>query len=132
MRLLSKQPSFMVRVRTSDVMTAPVIIVGPKNYEKVRPYVARDYVKRTYGLVWWPDQGYFGLTWDRFISTLRDREKMKRIFDILFYRRYADDQDPTKERDLTQWPNRHDFEMYVRRDLASADLGPGRSANGKR
>jgi uncharacterized protein (TIGR03663 family) len=102
----------------ADVMSAPVVIVGPKNYEAVRPYVTRDYVKRTYRLVWWPDQGYFDLTWDRFMSTITDAEKMKRIFQIVLFRRYADNEDPTKPRDLTKWPNRHEFEMYVRRDIA--------------
>lgn len=112
---------------SADAMSSPVIIVGNKNYDKVRPYVARDYVKRTYRQVWWPDQGYFYLTWDRFWSTLRDPEKMERIAQIVFYRRHRND-DPDVEgewRDLTLWPNRHDFEMYVRRDLASEvwDLG---------
>ncbi|RIK53478.1 MAG: hypothetical protein DCC57_08240 [Chloroflexi bacterium] len=103
---------------TSEAMAAPVVIVGPKNYDKVHPYVERDYIRRTYRLVWWPDQGYFGLTPQRFFSTLVDREKMRRIFDIVFYRRYADGENPAKERDLTQWPNRHDFEMWVRKDIA--------------
>lgn len=103
----------------ADVMSSPVVIVGPKNYEKVRPYMARDYVKRTYRMVWWPDQGYFGLTPQRFWSTITDPQKMKQIFNILLYRRYPDAEDPTKVRELTDWPNRHEFEMYVRRDLAS-------------
>jgi DNA-binding beta-propeller fold protein YncE len=103
---------------TSDAMQAPVIIVGPKNYEKVRPYVARDYVKRTYRLVWWPDQGYFNTTWERFFSTLTDPEKMRNLFQIVFYRRYPDAAQAGGFRDLTQWPNRHEFEMYVRRDIA--------------
>jgi uncharacterized protein (TIGR03663 family) len=103
----------------SDVMSSPVIIVGPKNYESVRPYVARDYVRRTYLLVWWPDQGYFNLTWERFWNTIRDPERMRRIAQIVFYRRHMDDVDPTRVRDLTKWPNRHEFEMYVRRDLAA-------------
>jgi DNA-binding beta-propeller fold protein YncE len=76
-------------------------------------------VKRIYKLVWWPDQGYFNLTWPRFLTTLFDSAKMNRIFEIIFYRRYYDDADPNKLRDLAQWPNRHEFEMYVRRDLAS-------------
>ncbi|MEZ4658205.1 MAG: hypothetical protein R2911_11590 [Caldilineaceae bacterium] len=109
----------------SDNMKAPVIIVGSKNFEAVRPYVSRDYVKRTYRQVWWPDQGYFFLTWDRFWSTLTDRTKMEKIFQIVFYRRYRDDADPNKWRDLTQWPQRHEFEMWVRRDIAAEiwDLG---------
>jgi DNA-binding beta-propeller fold protein YncE len=69
-------------------------------------------------LVWWPDQGYFNWNLSRFFNTIFDAEKMSRIFQIVFYRRYYDDGNPDKPRDLTQWPNRHEFEMYVRRDLA--------------
>lgn len=103
---------------TSDVMTAPVIIVGPNNFDSVRPYVARDYVKRVYRRIWWPDQGYFNLTWRDVVDTLTDSQQRKQIFDIAFYRRYSDAEDPTKPRDLAQWPTRSDFEMYVRRDIA--------------
>ena len=103
---------------TSDSMSAPVIIVGPKNYDKVRPYVARDYVKRTYRQMWWPDQGYFNLTWSRFFSTLENSAKMERIFQIVFFRRYSDDENPSEPRDLTNWPTRKEMEMYVRKDLA--------------
>lgn len=109
----------------SDSMSAPVVLVGPKNYDKVRPYLARDYVKRTYRRIWWPDQGYFNLTWQRFFDTLRDPAKLRRIYNIVMYRRYYDDADPNKPRDLSQWPTRDDMEMYVRKDIAAQiwDLG---------
>lgn len=103
---------------TAEAMSAPVIIVGPKNYDKVRPYVARDYVKRTYRLVWWPDQGYFNLTWPRVWSTLTDARKMENIYQIVVHRRFRDDADPTRWRDLTKWPTRHEYEVYIRRDIA--------------
>jgi DNA-binding beta-propeller fold protein YncE len=103
---------------TSDVMTAPVILVGPKNFEKVRPYVARDYVMRPYRRIWWPDQGYFNLTWSDVFHALSDKAARKRLVDIAFYRRFTDPDDPTKPRDLTQWPTRSEMEMYVRRDVA--------------
>ncbi len=104
---------------TPDVMDAPVIIVGSDNYEKVHPYVARDYVKRTYRLIWWPDQGYFNRNLTDFWNTIRDPEKLRDIWQIAFYRRYPDDASPSGYRDLTQWPTRHNFEMWVRRDLAA-------------
>ncbi len=103
---------------TSETMTAPVILVGPKNFEAVRPYVARDYVKRPYRRIWWPDQSYMSLTLQQVFDTLRSRDKMKRLFDIAFYRRYPDAEDPTQPRDLTEWPSRSEMEMYVRRDIA--------------
>jgi DNA-binding beta-propeller fold protein YncE len=86
-------------------------------------------VKRTYRLVWWPDQGYFDLTPQRFFSTIFDRERMRNIFQIVFYRRYPVQGVQDRFRDLTEWPNRHEFEMYVRRDIVAdiwdLDLLPG-------
>lgn len=109
----------------SDSMTVPVILVGPKNYDKVHPYVMRDYVKRTYRLVWWPDMDYFNMTWERLWNAVADPQQRERLFQIFFYRRYRDTNDYSKFRDLSQWPHRHEFEMWVRRDLAAQiwDLG---------
>lgn len=109
----------------SDSMSAPVIIVGPKNYDKVHPYVMRDYVKRTYRLVWWPDMDYFNLTQERLWNAVTDPQQRERLYQIFFYRRYRDTNDYSKFRDLSQWPHRHEFEMWVRRDLAAQiwDLG---------
>lgn len=110
---------------SGDAMTAPVILVGPKNYDKVHPYVLRDYVKRTYRLVWWPDMDYFNMTWDRFTGVFLDPQQRERVWQIFFYRRYRNTDDYSQFRDLAQWPHRHEFEMWVRRDLAAQiwDLG---------
>lgn len=113
---------------SSDSMSAPVIIVGPKNYEKVHPYVVRDYVKRTYRLIWWPDMGYFNLTWGDVWRAISDPVQRQRNWEIFFYRRFRDvgpDGVLGPERDLALWPHRHEFEMWVRRDLAAQiwDLG---------
>ncbi|MCB0129914.1 MAG: NHL repeat-containing protein, partial [Caldilineaceae bacterium] len=110
---------------TSDSMSAPVIIVGSANYDKVAPYVARDYVKRTYRQVWWPDQSYFNQTPLSMWRTFTNPDKLKEIFQIVFYRRYPDSDGIDGYRDLTKWPNRHEFEMWVRRDIAADiwDLG---------
>jgi DNA-binding beta-propeller fold protein YncE len=112
----------------SDNMSAPVIIVGPKNYEKVHPYVMRDYVKRTYRLIWWPDMGYFNMTWRILLNGILDPVQRERNWEIFFYRRFRDvtpEGTLGEERNLAQWPHRHEFEMWVRRDLAADiwDLG---------
>lgn len=114
---------------SADSMSAPVVIVGPKNYEKVRPYMARDYVKRAYRLVWWPEESYkgfwdaekgasAGLTTAQIWDNFTDPVKRDRLWQIWFYRNHPD-------RKLTEWPNRHEFEMYVRKDIAASiwDLG---------
>ncbi len=109
----------------NDAMDAPVIIVGPENYDKVHPYVTRDYVKREYRLIWWPDQGYFNRGWRDVWNTVQDPDKLADLWQIFFYRRHPDDDHPSGFRDLTEWPMRHDYEMWVQRDIAAEiwDLG---------
>ena len=105
---------------TSDAMSAPVILVGKKNYEKVEPYVARDYVSRNYRLVWWPEESYKGewdgeksqgLTLNQIWGALTDPDRRARLWQIFFFRHHPD-------RTLTAWPHRHDFRMYVHKDIA--------------
>ena len=105
---------------TTEAMSAPIILVGKKNYGKVEPYVGRDYVSRNYRLVWWPEESYKGewdgekskgLTLEQIWGALRDSERRNRLWQIFFYRNHPD-------RTLTAWPHRHDFRMYVRRDIA--------------
>lgn len=105
---------------TSDAMSAPIILVGKKNFEKVEPYVVRDYVSRNYRLVWWPEESYKGerdeegtrgLTLSQISDVLRDPERRSRLWQIFFFRNHPD-------LTLTAWPHRHEFRMYVRRDIA--------------
>lgn len=102
-----------------DAMSAPVVIVGPENRAKVEPYMARDYVKRTYRRIWWPEMDYFDLTPDRVWGALADPAQRQRLFDIIFFRKYRDPQNLSQFRDLAKWPYQGEFDMYVRRDLAN-------------
>lgn len=102
-----------------DAMSAPVVIVGPRNRAKVEPYMARDYVKRTYRRIWWPEMDYFDLTPDRLWGAIADPAQRQRIFDIVFFRKYRDPNNLSQFRDLAKWPYQDEFDMYVRRDLAS-------------
>jgi len=104
---------------TPDAMAAPVVIVGPANRAKVEPYMARDYVKRTYRRIWWPEMDYFDLTPDRVWGAISDPAQRERIFDIVAFRKYRDPQNLSQFRDLSKWPYQSEFDMYVRRDLAS-------------
>lgn len=103
---------------TTEAMSAPVIIVAAENRAKVEPYVARDYVKRTYRLIWWPEMEYFNLTPDRVWGAITDPAQRQRLFDIIAFRKYRDPANLSEWRDLSQWPYRKEFDMYVRRDLA--------------
>lgn len=106
----------------TEAMSVPVILVGSNNYDKVEPYVARDYVSRSYRLIWWPEESYKGewdaeagrskgLTLSQIWGALTDPAQRRRLWQIFFYRNHPD-------RTLTAWPHRHEFRMYVRKDIA--------------
>ena len=105
---------------TTEAMNAPIVLAGNKNYDKVEPYLARDYVSRTYRLVWWPEESYKGeldeegkvrLTLTQIWGALTEPERRHRLWQIFFYRNHPD-------RTLTEWPHRHEFRMYVHKDVA--------------
>ncbi|MFQ5740311.1 MAG: flippase activity-associated protein Agl23 [Acidobacteriota bacterium] len=109
---------FYAAAPTLEAMKSPVVIVGPKNVEKVRPFMARDYIKRVYRLIWWPVQDYKDITWGRLAKFFSSAESRDGLWQFLMVREY-----PGVNR--AKWPFRHEFEMYVRRDIASQiwDLG---------
>lgn len=100
-------------------MSAPIVLVGPPNRDKVLPYLERDYVRRTYRRIWWPDMDYFNLTRERIRFALTDPQQRERLWQIALFRRHRDTNDFSRFRDLTQWPARGEFDMWVRKDLAN-------------
>ncbi|MCL4832386.1 MAG: TIGR03663 family protein [Caldilineaceae bacterium] len=107
---------------SADSMSAPIILVGSANYSKVEPYVQRDYVSRNYRLVWWPEESYKGewdaeagrskgLTLSQIWGALTDPTRRSRLWQIWFYRNHPGET-------VTAWSHRHEFRMYVRRDIA--------------
>ena len=103
----------------SNSMSAPIVLAGAENRDKVLPYLERDYVKRTYRRIWWPDMDYFNLTGERIRFALTDPQQRERLWQIALFRRHRDTNDFSRFRDLTQWPARGEFDMWVRKDLAS-------------
>jgi len=121
---------------TTEAMSAPIILVGKKNYDKVEPYVGRDYVSRNYRLVWWPEESYKGewdgesshrLTLKQIWEALKDPERRSRLWQIFFFRNHPD-------RTLAAWPHRRDFRLYIHRDIADLvwDLNVVPTAGGGR
>lgn len=94
-----------------DALDASVVIVGPKNEGKVKPYLGDRYTRREYRLIWWPIEDYKGLTPRKLMEKLRDPAERKRIWNIVFHRRY--------DTPLNAWPFVHRFALYVRKDVVT-------------
>lgn len=104
---------------TGPRLFAPVVIVGSKNLSGVEGRLAHDYVRRDYRLVWWPIEDY-DVTPSRLLGALADPERRRWLVRYVL----------TRETGYTSaaWPQRHDFALFVRRDLAAPSLAPGGAA----
>jgi uncharacterized protein (TIGR03663 family) len=121
LRVYPKQ-RFYADTPTAEAMSLPVVIVGKKNYEKAAGFLEKDYVRRDYRLVWWPVEDYAHLSWADVTATLRDPRRRADLLEVLLHRRYP-------RLSFSEWPYRHEFRLYIRRDLAARvwPLGQPRS-----
>jgi uncharacterized protein (TIGR03663 family) len=107
---------------TRDLRDVPIIIVGDNNFSKIEPVVGQAYYQFDYIRMWWPDQDYFDLTWDRLAAGLRDPEMRAALFNIWFNRDY-DLYAQIKGRsnlELATWSPADRMRMYVRKDVAAS------------
>ena len=94
-----------------EALDAPVVIAGDKNWDKVKPFLGNRYDRYTYKLIWWPVEGYKNWKDQNVFTLLKDPANRKKLWNIIYYREY--DHDPA------QWPLRHEFAMFVRKDIAN-------------
>jgi uncharacterized protein (TIGR03663 family) len=95
---------------TREKLDVPVILAGEKNDSKVQPFLGDRYHRFKRRLVWWPNQEYMGLTWERIRDILTTPEKREKLWKILYFREYP--------RTPDDWYHVHNFYMYVRKDVA--------------
>ncbi len=113
-----------------DLRDVPAIIVGDKNFSKLEPIVADGYHRFDYVRMVWPNQDYFGLTWDRVRTALTTPEILTGIYDIWMYRdytRYGRAVDGVTDYPIDQntfqdagWQPSGRMRLYVRKDVATS------------
>ncbi len=97
---------------------APVILVGDDNFGKIEPVVANLYNQFDYIRLWWPNQDYFGLTWERIQGMLRDPQMRAAVFEIWLNRDYTKYGQVTgKDMSLKNWSPADRMRLYVRKDV---------------
>ncbi|MEJ2300063.1 MAG: TIGR03663 family protein [Anaerolineales bacterium] len=116
---------------TRDLREVPIILVGSENYGKIEPVVGQAYYQFDYVRMWWPDQGYFNLSFDRIWNAIANPEWRRAIFQIWFNRDYSLYGDLNgSDMSLPNWSPADRMRMYVRKDIAAKiwNLGVGPSA----
>ncbi|MFC2023384.1 flippase activity-associated protein Agl23, partial [Chloroflexota bacterium] len=95
---------------TREQLDVPIVLSSERNDAKAEPFLGDRYYKDKRRLVWWPNQQYMDLTWDRIRDILASPEKREILWKILYYREYP--------RSTDDWYHVHNFYMYVRKDVA--------------
>ncbi len=105
---------------TRELRDAPVILVGDNNYAKIEPVVGQAYHQFDYIRIWWPDQDYYNLTWERIKSTITSPEMRNAIFQIWYNRDYTQYAAiKGKDMSLPNWEPSDKMRLYVRKDIAA-------------
>lgn len=105
---------------TRDLRNVPAILVGEANYGKIEPIVGQAYYKFEYIRMWWPNQSYFNLSWDRIWSALKDPEMRDAVFQIWLNHDYRKFGTLTNQNlTLPNWDPAQHFRLYLRKDLVA-------------
>ncbi len=106
---------------TREVREAPVILVGDNNFPKIEPVVGQAYYQFDYIRIWWPNQDYYNLTWERLRNALTNPEMRKALWQIWLNRDYSKYADLTGNTGLTlsNWQPSDRMRLYVRKDIVS-------------
>lgn len=106
---------------TRELRDSPVILVGDNNFAKIEPVVGQAYHQFDYNRIWWPNQDYYGLTWERISSALTDPAMRSALWQIWLNRDYTEYAEVTGNMTLTlpTWQPADRMRLYVRKDIAA-------------
>ncbi|MDK2982308.1 MAG: hypothetical protein PWQ55_2655 [Chloroflexota bacterium] len=106
---------------TRTLEEADLIIAGPDKYDQIDAIVRDNYYVYDYMRLWWPNQDYFNLTWDRLAYAVDNPDMRQAIFNIWLNRDYSLYADITNNTFLTldNWLPSEKMRFYVRKDIAA-------------
>jgi predicted membrane-bound mannosyltransferase/sugar lactone lactonase YvrE len=104
-----------------DIRDAEIVIAGDQNYSKVEPILGKNYYSFTYTRLWWPNQDYWNLTWDRIKAVITDPQIREGVFDIWLNRDYTAYAKATNNTTMTleTWEPSERIRLYIRKDVVA-------------
>ncbi len=102
------------------------VLVGSPNYGKFEDYLDEDFVSYELDRMWWPNEGYKGITVDqagltKVLENFQNPNMRRNLLDILLYRRYVEDPRlpaaEAKSKSLDDWFHHAKMKLWVRRDI---------------
>jgi predicted membrane-bound mannosyltransferase/sugar lactone lactonase YvrE len=105
---------------TRDLRNVPVILVGEPNYGKIEPIVGQAYDQFQYIRMWWPNQDYFNLNWERIRYAIANPQMRAAILQVWLNHDYAQYAKATnKDMSLNNWSPSATFRLYIRKDMVA-------------
>ncbi len=105
---------------TRDLRDSPVIIVGSENYGKIEPIVGQAFDSFEYTRMWWPNQDYYNLTWERIRNAITNPAMRSAIFQIWLNRDFTEyGQVVERDMSLPNWQPAEMMKLYIRKDITS-------------
>lgn len=107
---------------TRDLREFPVVIAGEDVYGKIDPVLGDNFVQFDYIRLWWPNQDYYNLSWNRIwgiISNPQMREAVFRIWLNRDYSLYAQVTNQENVLSLENWSPAARMRVYVRNDVVA-------------
>ncbi len=107
---------------TRELRDYPVIIAGEDVFTKIDAVVGDNYVRYDYMRLWWPNQDYWNLTWERISGAIFDPQMRSAVFDIWLNRDYTKFGKLTnREKEFTaeDWSPGAKVRLYIRKDIVA-------------
>ena len=115
---------------TRDLRDSPIIIVGSENYGKIEPIVGQAFDSFEYTRMWWPNQDYYNLTWERVWNAITNPAMRSALFQVWLNRDFTEYGEVVgRDMSLPKWQPAELMRMYIRKDITSMiwDYGVGPS-----
>lgn len=121
---------------TRSLRDVTAILAGDANFGKVESVIGNNFYPFDYIRLWWPNQDYYNLTWERVWEAISNPHMREAVFQVWLNRDYTRLGEVT-ERDLSlpNWSPAARMRLYIRKDIAAQlwnygvapsefDLGP--------
>lgn len=103
-----------------QALDAPIVIAGPKNWNKVEAILGNRYHRFELIRLWWPMEDYKNLTLERIRNAISDPVMRQALWDIFWnrdYRKYAEITGQPLNPPVA-WPLQESMRIYVDKEVA--------------
>jgi predicted membrane-bound mannosyltransferase/DNA-binding beta-propeller fold protein YncE len=107
---------------TRDLRDFPIVVAGEDVFNKIGTVLGDNFVEYETNRLWWPNQDYYNLTWDRIWGVIKDPKMRSAVFQIWLnrdYTEYAELTSQTGPLSPETWSPAARMRVYIRKDIVS-------------